>query len=382
MATSSYYDGTELFANAYQEVPIGTYGSEVSFETDCNNATLWCARRLGYPMVDIELQAIQFWACFEEAALEYTAQVNRFNIRENLLMAKGSSTASNLSHRNLSHNLGAQVAISKQYGTEAGVGGDVTFHSASITLTAGTQTYDLDSLIGINSATAKDIEVRRVFYESSPAMTRFFDPHIGSGLGSQQMLTSMGWGSYSPAINYLMMPLYDDLLRVQAIEFNDHVRKSAHSFELTNNKLTILPKPTETSTLWLHYIEVDDRNNVLRTPAGVVSDYSNINYANTLYSDINDPGKQWIRKYTLALTKELLGIVRGKYPSIPTPGGETSLDGDTLRSEGAAERDVLIEQLREDLEQSSRRNMMERNSEEAQFQQDTINKIPLNIYVG
>ena len=132
-------------------------------------------------------------------------------------------------------------------------------------------TYDLDALIGINSATAKDIEIRRVFYESSPAMTRFFDPHIGSGVGSQQMLAGMGMGMMSPAINYLMMPLYDDLLRIQAIEFNDHVRKSANSFELTNNKLTILPKPTGTSTLWLHYIEVDDRNNLLRTPVPLVS---------------------------------------------------------------------------------------------------------------
>jgi len=382
MATSSYFDGTEQFAGAYQEVPIGTYSSEVTFRNDCNSSTLWCARRLGYPIVDIELQGVQFWACFEEATLEYTAQVNRFNIRENLLLAKGSSTGSDFSHKNITPNLGRIVALSKQYGTEAGVGGDVSFHSASIDLKNGQQTYDLDTLIGINSAAGKDIEVRRVFYEASPAMTRFFDPHVGSGVGSQQMLAGMGWGSYSPAINYLMMPMYDDMLRVQAIEFNDMVRKSAYSFELINNQLTIFPKPTADSKLWLQYLKTEDRNNLLIGNTSTVSDYSNMQYTNTKYGDINDPGKQWIRKYTLALTKELLGIVRGKYPSIPTPGGETSLDGDTLRSEGAAEKDVLIEQLREDLEQSSRRNMMERNSEEAQFQQDTINKVPLNIYIG
>jgi hypothetical protein len=386
MATSSYFDNSELFTNAPQEVPFGTYGIETSFQNDCNNATLWCARRLGYPMVDIELQTMQFWACFEEATLEYTAQVNRFNIRENLLLAKGASTGSNLSHRNLTPNLGRQIAISKQYGTEAGVGGDVPLYSASLSITAGQQTYNLtdSDIVTFESGTPNNdvFEVRRVFYESSPAMTRFFDPHIGSGLGSQQMLSTMGWGSYSPAINYLMMPLYDDLLRVQAIEFNDLVRKSAYSFELVNNQLTIFPQPEGASTLWFHYLKTEDRNNLLIESVGTVSDYSNINYSNTLYADINDPGKQWIRKYTLALCKELLGTVRGKYPSIPTPGGETSLDGDTLRSEGAAERDVLIEQLREDLEQSSRRNMMERNSEEAQFQQDTINKIPLNIYIG
>jgi len=382
MATSSYFDGTDLFTGAYQEVPIGTYNLETPFQTDCNSATLWCARRLGYPIVDIELQGVQFWACFEEATLEYTAQVNRFNIRENLLLAKGASTGSDFSHQNITPNLGSQIAISKQYGTEAGVGGEVTFYSASIDLKNGKQTYDLDTLIGINSATAKDIEVRRVFYETSPAMTRFFDPHVGSGVGSQQMLAGMGMSGMSPAINYLMMPLYDDLLRIQAIEFNDMVRKSAYTFELVNNQLTIFPRPTADSTLWIQYLHTEDRNNLLVGITSTVSDYSNMQYTNTKYANINDPGKQWIRKYTLALTKELLGIVRGKYPSIPTPGGDTSLDGDTLRSEGAAERDVLIEQLREDLEQSSRRNMMERNSEEAQFQQDTINKVPLNIYVG
>lgn len=386
MATSSYFDGTENFVGAFKEVPFVTYITEPDFVNDCNSTTLWCARRLGYPMVDIELQTMQFWACFQEATLEYTAQVNRFNIRENLLLAKGTSTGSNLSHRNITHNLGSQIAISKQYGTEAGVGGDVSIFTGSLQLSPDVQTYNLtdSSIVSFESGTPNNdlFEVRRVFYEAQPAMTRFFDPHIGSGLGSQQMLSAFGWGSYSPAINYLMMPLYDDLLRIQAIEFNDMVRKSAYSFELTNNRITIFPKPETTSTLHFHYILAADRNNILREPTGVVSDFSNINYSNTLYADINDPGKQWIRKYTLALTKELLGTVRGKYPSIPIPGGDTALDGDTLRSEGAAEKDVLIEQLREDLEQSSRRNMMERNSEEAQFQQETINKIPLNIYIG
>jgi len=387
MATSSYFSGTSNFfggvgADGLNQTPFGLYDNDSVFESDCNKVTIWCAKRLGWPMVDIELQDIQFWACFEESVTEYSAQVNRFNIRENLLTAKGSSTGSNLSHRNITPNLSRQIAISKQYGSEAGVGGDVSYHSASISLVGGQQEYDLDALIGISSSDAKDIEVRRVYYEASPAMTRFFDPHIGSGLGSQQMLTSMGWGSYSPAINYLMMPLYDDILRVQAIEFNDLVRKSAYSFELVNNKLTIFPKPTENSTLWIKYLRTDDRNVLLRGNTGEISDYSNITYDNMEYKNINDPGKQWIRKYTLALSKELLGTVRGKYPSIPTPGGDTSLDGDTLRSEGAAEKDVLVEQLREDLEQTSRRNMMERNSEEAQFQQDTINKVPLNIYIG
>ena len=101
-----------------------------------------------------------------------------------------------------------------------------------------------------------------------------------------------------------------------------------------------------------------------------------------VYKQINSPGRQWIRKYTLALAKELLGEIRSKYGALPTPGGDVNLDGDTLRTEASAEKENLIAQLREDLEQASKRNLMERQKEIAEFQQESINKVPLNIYIG
>ena len=113
-----------------------------------------------------------------------------------------------------------------------------------------------------------------------------------------------------------------------------------------------------------------------------VSDYSNMGYDNMTYSNINDPGYQWIRKYTLALTKQVLGSIRSKYSSIPIPGAETTLDGDTMRSEGIAEAEALIANLREDLEAASRRNLMEKENEITDFQQGMLNKAPLNIYIG
>ena len=116
-------------------------------------------------------------------------------------------------------------------------------------------------------------------------------------------------------------------------------------------------------------IKISDRNNALKngTVANTISDFSNATYDNMTYANINDPGKQWIRKYTLALAKELLGNIRSKYSSIPVPGAEVNLDGDTLRSEAAAERENLITQLREDLEAASRRNLLERQKEESEF---------------
>ena len=118
------------------------------------------------------------------------------------------------------------------------------------------------------------------------------------------------------------------------------------------------------------------------TSADSITDFSNATYNDMVYSNINHPGKQWIRKYTLALVKELLGAVRSKYSSIPIPGAEVNIDGDTLRSEAAVEKENLVTQLREDLEASSRRNLLERQKEEAEFMGETMNKIPYGIYIG
>ena len=243
MATTTVYDGSAGSING--STPFGTYDGDTTFQVDGPKVADWCARRIGYPIVDIELQDENFHACFEEAVTEYSSQVNRFNIRENLLSVRGNATASNFTHKHFDPSLNDIIGISKAYGTEAGVGGDVTLYSGSIAVSSTKQVYDLTDTNNVTYESGTPgtdaIEVRRVFYESSPAMTRFFDPHIGSGLGSQQMLTQFGWGNYSPAINYLMMPMYDDMLRIQAIEFNDMVRKSAYSFHIQDNKLRIFP---------------------------------------------------------------------------------------------------------------------------------------------
>ncbi len=389
MATTTIYDGSASSISG--STPFGTYDTQTAFQTDGPKVADWCARRMGYPIVDIELQDEQFFACFEEAVTEYSSQVNRFNIKENLLSVKGSATGSNLTHKSVQPNFNQLIGISQKYGSEAGVGGNMRLYSGSISCSSGIQTYDLTNSdntfleSGVASRTLNDgtwaYEVRKVFYEASPAMTRFFDPHIGSGLGSQQMMSQFGWGSYSPAINYLLMPMYDDLLRVQAIEFNDMIRKSAYSFHISNNRLTIFPDPGSDFVLWFHYYKKEDRTTLI-TDDAVVSDFSNASYENMKYNNINDPGKTWIKKYTLALCKELLGAIRSKYASMPIPNGEVSLDGDALRSEGAAERDALLSELREDLEATSRRMLLEKQNDEANFQQETINKIPLGIYIG
>jgi len=366
--------------------PFGLYDNDSTFQSDSPKFATWAARRLGYPIMAIELQDSQFYTCFEEAITEYSAQVNQFNIRENLLSLRGQATGSNVTHKRVTPNLADAIRISEQYGTEAGVGGTVDFKSGSIQIKSGSQVYDLNKLYSDVSESGEAIEVRRVFYEASPAVQRYFDPYAGTGAGSYNMLDGFGWGNMTPAVQFMMMPMYADLLRMQAIEFNDQIRKSAHTFELRNNKIRIFPNPTTNYELWFEYIKKSDRDNPLQVQysgsANVVSDYSNVPYDNMEYQFINDVGKQWIRKYGLALTKELLGMIRSKYGSIPVPNAETTLDGDTLRTEAQTEKEFLVTQLRENLEASSRKLMLEADSEEATRLQEKLNKVPLPLYIG
>ena len=367
--------------------PFGLYDTDTTFQTDAPKFAKWCAKRLGYPITAVELQDTQFYTCLEESVSEYSAQVNQFNIKDNLLSLKGQSTSSNLTQKRLSHTMGEQIFISETYGSEAQVGGQIETHKTKITLVSGSQEYDLNTLIADKSGSGA-IEVKRVFYEASPAITRYFDPYAGTGQQTNNMLDAFGFGGSSPAITFMLQPVYADLLRTQAIEFNDQVRKSTYSFEIVNNKLKIFPTWTSTTTgsMWIEWNNVSDRDNALRTrysgSADTISDISNAPYDNMVYKQINDVGKHWIRKYGLALSKELLGMVRSKYGTIPIPNSEVSLDGDTLRAEATAEKEQLIEQLREMLDQTSNRALMEADREVADNLQEKLKKVPYPIYIG
>ena len=382
--------GSSSFSSG--NTPYGFYDSDTEFSGSGNHSidkfSDWAAKRLGYPIVEVELQDKQFYACYEEAITEYSAQVNQFNIKDNMLALQGQETGSgatktDLTHRKLTPTIGRNIQLAEQYGSEAGVGGTVDFKTGSIEITSGSQVYDLDALYAQVSESGNAIEIRKVHYEGSPAITRYFDPYAGTGDGSYNMLDSFGWGNNSPAVQFMMMPMYADILKIQAIEFNDQIRKSAYSLELRNNKIRIFPNPTSTYTLHFDYIVKKDRDNTLQgTSDGVITDFSNAPFNNMAFANINEVGKQWIKKYGLALCKELLGTIRSKYASLPIPNAETTLDGDTLRSEAATEKETLITELREMLEQMSRKALLEADKDEAEFLNEKLNKVPIPIYIG
>ena len=382
------WQGSSSFASG--QTPFGLYDSDTQFSgsgaTSVDRFADWAARRLGHPIMTVELNSGSFYACYEESITEYSAQVNQFNIKDNLLHLTGQATGSNVTHKRVSPTMGRSIFLSKQYGTEAGVGGNVDWKKGQVSVVSGSQEYDLNATFAEASESGASIEIKRVYHESTPAMQRFFDPYATTGYGTINLVEGFGFGKYSPAVSFTMMPLFEDLLRVQAIELNDSIRKSAYTFTLINNKLKVFPDPLEAKTLYFDYVVTSERDDPLFTEysgsANVVSDYSNVPYNNMEYKFINDVGKQWIRKYGLALCKELLGMIRSKYGTIPIPNSSTTLDGDTLRSEASAEKEFLMTQLREMLEQTSRKSLLEADKDEAEFLQEKLQKVPYPIYIG
>ena len=370
------------------DTPFGLYDNDVTFQSDVDKVSDWCAKRLGYPLTDIELQPVNFFACFEESVAEYGAQVNTYNIRDNMLNLYGSATGSNLSGKKISSNFGGIIELTDEYGVEAGVGGNVTYFTGSISVTKDQQIYDLtdSSIVSLESGTpgTDPIEIKRIFHEAPPAIVKYFDPFVGTGLGTQQMLDTFGFGGFSPGVSFMMMPLYYDIARFQAIEFNDQIRKSAYSFHLLNNRIKFFPIPdgSNFTKVYFQYILKADRSNPLKGNTGTISDMSNVPYTYMTYSKINEPGKQWIRRYTLALAKEMLGYVRGKYSSLPIPNAEVTLNGSDLLSAGQSEKEALITELKDTLDTMSRQAQLERKQAESDAMLQQMNKIPLKIYIG
>jgi hypothetical protein len=370
------WPGSSSFTSG--STPFGFYDYDSDFILDADNVADWCAKRLGYPLVDIELQSGNFYACFEEAISEYSNQVNQYNIQQNLLSIIGSSTSNNLTHRAISVNVSPLIELASEYGVDTYTNGNVSFYSASIDIVNGVQKYNLNTLIRDTKAPGKNIEIKRVHHYAPPASMRFYDPY----LGNQAMLDTFGFGAYSTGVSFMLMPMYADLLRVQAIEFNDMMRKSSYSFELINNELRIFPLPVKNFKLWIEYLIKEERANPLKYPTGSVSDISNAPYDLMSYSSINSVGRQWIYKYSLALSKENLGYIRGKYTSIPIPNAETTLNAADLLSAASAEKQQLIEELRGMLETTTRSKLLESKREEIENLNATLVGSPLSIYVG
>ena len=375
------------------QTPYGIYDSDITFASESLQVVKYVAKKLGHPVMQLEFNSGSIYACFEEAVSEYSQQIHHYNTRNwmwehygSTARQSGSTFSGTGTHEPESAHMGTTFLLAEQYGEAVNVGGNLSLYTGSIVLTESKQTYNLQTESQLSSShTGKRLEIQRVFNEGPAAISKFYDPFAGT-YDNIELLDSFGMGNVSPAVSYILRPISYDLARANAIETNDKIRKSAYSFELQNNKLRLFPQPKSGSAgdkIYFHYYLKNDKQSTSRTYTNSkVSDPSNIPYKFLTYAEINSAGRQWIRKMTLALSKELLGIIRSKYASMPLPNGDVSLDGEGLKAEGREEKTNALDELKEFLESVSLSERSRQEQEQADSQQQVLNKAPLKIYLG
>jgi hypothetical protein len=141
MANPTIYDGSPGPISG--STPFGFYDNDTEYQNDGPKVANYCARKLGYPVLDVELNDLNIYACFEEAVSIYAEELYQLKIKDNYLTLEGQPTSSLLNNTVVSPNLTNLINISETYGQPAGVGGFVSWKSGSLLLTASVQNYDL-----------------------------------------------------------------------------------------------------------------------------------------------------------------------------------------------------------------------------------------------
>lgn len=394
MANPTIYDGNPGPISG--STPFGFYDNDTEYQNDGPKVANYCARKLGYPVLDVELQDLNIYACFEEAVSIYAEELYQLKIKDNYLTLEGQPTSSLLNNTVVSPNLTNLVNIAETYGQVAGVGGFVDWKSGSIDLSAGTQNYDVYQwAVDHQGMDPGDrIIIQRVFFQAPPANYFYgyggYYPQLGGAGAWPSDWGGFGAGGFygSGANSVSIYPVYWDIQRIQEIEMANTVRLPNWSFELIGTNLRIFPIPnTAGGRIMVQYAFQSDlmsltENSPYGANQGLVANASMAPYGLITYSDINQPGKQWTKEYTAALTSELLGLVRGKYQQVAVPGAEVTLNFADLIARGQAMQRELREKLRLDLEDMSRKAQLERKQSENDSLNNTLVNIPIPIFIG
>ena len=250
------------------ETPYGTYDADSTFQTDVVSVTKWVAKRLGHPVLQLEIPSGSIYACFEESISEYSQHINNYNIKNWMWEQYGeknriSGSIGTGSANPVTPSVGPSVTLSDKYGQIVNLSENYDLKKGHITLSGSVQDYDLQDVWANVSESGKRIEVQRVFNHPPAAVSRFYDPYAGS-FDQRQLLDAFGFGNVSPAISFVLKPISYDLARAAAIETSDLVRKSAYSFEIHNNNLRIFPRPLDGDSgekiHFEYYVKDDIRN--------------------------------------------------------------------------------------------------------------------------
>jgi len=391
------------FANTTSPTPFGFFDADTDFQAEADNVVTFVKRKMGDDILSVELTKKQIWANLEESCLEYGSILNQYQAKSQLIQFLGMPTTGSDGHMSGSEgkypreNLEYLIRFAEPYAMEAGVGGSYEMFSGSIQLEKGRQDYDIYSELkdfndnvmftsSSNAAPRTKIKISEVFHFGPEAAYRFFD----TTSAINYLNNEFSFESFTPETIFYVLPVFEDILRAGQLDLSNRVRRSNYSYKVVGKHIRIYPTPTSANpkSLFLRVMYHPDPLN----PAyhdetiGGVSNLSNIPFGNLNYNKINSIGRQWIRQYSLALSREQLGLIRSKFGNIPVPGADVTLNGGDLVTQGRSDRDTLVTQLKEMLDTLTYDKIMETASARAESIQKQLRFSPMpngwSIFMG
>jgi hypothetical protein len=386
------------FLNTISPTPFGFFDSDSDFQVEADAMVTFVKRKLGDDILSVELTKKQVWACFEEAMCEYGSLINKYQIKSQLanLLGFPTGTLEGFEQRFPRENLEFMLRRAEPYAMEAGLGGSYDSVSGSIQLVKDQQDYDIYETLkddngnlifssSLNTSSSK-MKIMEVFHFSPQAAYRFFD----STSAINYLNNEFSFESFTPETVFYVLPVFEDILRGGQLDLSNRVRRSNYTYKIVGKNIRIFPEPTQDDPkkLWIRVQFAPDPMNPGIDDPGIygVSNMSNVPFGNLQFSKINSVGRQWVRQYTLALAKELLGLVRNKFSSVPIPGGDLTLNGGDLISQGREEKESLKTKLAEMLEELTYSKMLEDEAGAADSLTNILKKIPIPngkaIFIG
>jgi len=394
--------------------PFGVYTGSADFLSGASMQVAYTYKKLGGDVVDIELTPNNVYAAYEEAVLEYSYIVNLHQSKNMLSDALGNTTGT-FDHKGDAKSGPANVNLKYprfkfEYAQKvgdglsavAGMGGTVPEYSASFKPTEDVQDYDIQAIIASASAAGEDdrgspvpyagkvdnkrVIVQKVFYMSPRAVWRFYGYYGGIGVVGNYCT----YGQFGDDSTFEIIPTWQN--KLQAIMYEDSIttRTSNYSYELIDGKLRLYPPPTywgfgDLDRIWVRFrVESDAWANTSDVTGSIngVNNFNTLPFTNLPYKHINAIGKQWIRKYALAVCKEMLGQIRGKFTTIPIPGESVTLNFSELLTQAKEEQAALKDKLREMLKEMEYTELVKQDQEKAKATAETFTYSPLPIFVG
>ena len=386
-----------LFANTISPTPFGFFDSDAQFQNEADGIVMFVKRKLGDDVLSVELTRKEIWACFEEACCEYSRLIHETKITSELTSVLGFSTGSqDFTNKYSKQTLEFLLRKAEPYATEAYVGGSYNATLGYVDLVNGQQDYDIYSDVKVFSGSNAGQGVYDTLPTGSKGKLKVVDIFHFEPLAAQTFLlnasnitnflaTNFNYESYVNSTVFYVLPIFEDVLRRGMLESAFRVRRSNYSYEVLGSKLRIYPIPTSDLQLGKMFIKLMPPHDPLNPSAYSdnsiygISGPNNFPLGNIPYTTINQPGRQWIRQYTLALCKELLGLIRSKFQNIPIPNADLQLNGEALVSQGREDKDKLTTQMREFLANMTHAKLLENDALAAENLNKQLRYIPMPL---